>query len=229
MSAAGGPAAFVTAHDGWKAEYARLFDAMGPRRYLLTFHGTRYIDHEGALRYDLRFLHDPSKVTHPPVCPVRSTLLFISYEILSYRILSTPPRAQGIIVSLSCQSETNKKDLARQPRFSLGCDEDAQLRRSGNYSFADAASTVFGLVPAGRQPATYRLAELLLGGSIPILYLADKSYRLPYSLSIGTCAQPAIISGRLADPSNLSPISLLLLLLLLCRLERLRTGGEYPV
>ena len=82
-------------------------------------------------------------------------------------------------------SKTNEKDLARQPRFFFDCDEDARQRK--NYSFLGTSSTIFGLAPAGRQPATYRLAELLLGGSIPILFLAEKTYRLPYALTIGMC------------------------------------------
>lgn len=42
------------------------------------------------------------------------------------------------------------------------------LKQYDKYDYADLMNTTFSLIPAGRSPATYRLAECLSAGSIPV-------------------------------------------------------------
>ena len=56
----------------------------------------------------------------------------------------------------------------------------AEYRRAfDTYEFEDLANTTFGLVPAGRSPATYRLAEVMAAGAIPVVVASD--YVLPFT------------------------------------------------
>jgi len=56
-------------------------------------------------------------------------------------------------------------------------------RVSSRYTQQELRNTTFGLVPVGRSPATFRLAETILGGQIPII-IAPRSFRLPFADSI---------------------------------------------
>lgn len=42
-------------------------------------------------------------------------------------------------------------------------------RQYGEYDYGDLMNTTFALIPAGRSPATYRLAEALSAGAIPVM------------------------------------------------------------
>ena len=41
------------------------------------------------------------------------------------------------------------------------------------YDYSDLMETTFGLVPAGRSPGTYRLAEVMSAGAIPVIVARD--------------------------------------------------------
>ena len=49
---------------------------------------------------------------------------------------------------------------------------------SARHEFADLMNTTFGLVPAGRSPATYRLAEVMSAGAIPVF--VNRDYVRPF-------------------------------------------------
>ncbi len=42
-----------------------------------------------------------------------------------------------------------------------------------DYEYNDLMNTTFGLIPAGRQPATFRLAEVMSAGAIPVFVARD--------------------------------------------------------
>lgn len=45
---------------------------------------------------------------------------------------------------------------------------DALNVTASRHDYEDLMNTTFGLVPAGRSPATYRLAEVMSAGAIPV-------------------------------------------------------------
>lgn len=45
--------------------------------------------------------------------------------------------------------------------------------RYDDYEYSDLMDTTFGLVPAGRSPGTYRLAEVMGAGAIPVIVARD--------------------------------------------------------
>eukprot|EP00752_Nemacystus_decipiens_P012932 g11446.t1 len=53
--------------------------------------------------------------------------------------------------------------------------EYCQSLRDGydDYDYSDLMETTFGLVPAGRSPGTYRLAEVMGAGAIPVIVARD--------------------------------------------------------
>jgi len=50
-------------------------------------------------------------------------------------------------------------------------------KRNSNYSFQDLLNTTFALVPEGRQPSSYRLAEVMSAGCIPVFVASDQYVR----------------------------------------------------
>ena len=52
-------------------------------------------------------------------------------------------------------------------------------------TYADLLNTTFALVPAGRQPASYRLAEVMAAGAIPVFVSGDRLTSSPYVRPFG--------------------------------------------
>lgn len=50
---------------------------------------------------------------------------------------------------------------------------DALNATSERYDYVRLMNSTFGLVPAGRSPATYRLAEVMSAGAIPVFVTRD--------------------------------------------------------
>ncbi|KAJ7551420.1 hypothetical protein O6H91_06G014700 [Diphasiastrum complanatum] len=79
-----------------------------------------------------------------------------------------------VIVATTCKHETNDKLLRWQPWRGSKCDKDQAIFDS--YEFVELLNSTFGLVPAGRSPASYRMLEVLSVGTIPVL-IADNYVR----------------------------------------------------
>ncbi len=78
-----------------------------------------------------------------------------------------------VIVAMHCLESHGEHLL---PEFLTYC----QQLKDGydDYDYASLMNTTFGLVPAGRSPASYRLAEVMGSGAIPVLVARD--YVLPF-------------------------------------------------
>jgi hypothetical protein len=63
---------------------------------------------------------------------------------------------------------------------SYPADYDRYFVLSDLYSYEDLMNSQFGLVPRGRQPATYRLIECLKLGVVPIIYDSLEGLVLPF-------------------------------------------------
>lgn len=87
---------------------------------------------------------------------------------------------KDVIIATTCNHETNNKLLRWQPWRGVGCEED-QIQYDRN-NFTDLMNTTFGLAPAGRSPASYRMLEVLSAGAIPVL-IAD-NYVKPFDTLI---------------------------------------------
>ncbi|XP_024372133.1 uncharacterized protein [Physcomitrium patens] len=92
-----------------------------------------------------------------------------------------------VIVATNCDHATNDYHRREHPELGEGCDEDKEVWKKHN-SYEDLMNTTFALVPAGRQPSSYRFIEVLAAGSIPVL-IAD-NYVKPFDSLIPwyTCA-----------------------------------------
>lgn len=87
---------------------------------------------------------------------------------------------EDVIIATTCNHETNNKLLRWQPWRGTGCEEDQILFDRNDYT--DLMNTTFGLAPAGRSPASYRMLEVLSAGAIPVL-VAD-NYVKPFDTLI---------------------------------------------
>ncbi|KAG0556237.1 hypothetical protein KC19_11G037500 [Ceratodon purpureus] len=74
---------------------------------------------------------------------------------------------EDVVVATTCRQYTNNKILEEHPELGIHCDEDRELYTK--FGFKDLMNTTFGLAPAGRQPASYRLIEVMSAGAIPVL------------------------------------------------------------
>ncbi|KAJ7525400.1 hypothetical protein O6H91_17G048900 [Diphasiastrum complanatum] len=72
-----------------------------------------------------------------------------------------------VIVVTTCKQGTNDKILRQQPWRGAECNKDQTLFES--YDYVELLNSTFGLAPAGRSPASYRMLEVLSAGTIPIL------------------------------------------------------------
>ena len=81
-----------------------------------------------------------------------------------------------VIVATTCEHPTNNYKRTEHPELGEGCDEDREVH--AKYDFVDLMNSTFALVPAGRQPASYRFTEALSAGAIPVL-IAD-NYVKPF-------------------------------------------------
>jgi glucuronyl/N-acetylglucosaminyl transferase EXT1 len=101
-------------------------------------------------------------------------------SLRSYDSFRSIHNGKDVIVVTTCKHHTN--DLKRQadPQLGRHCEEDeAEYAR---YSFGGLMNTTFGLVPAGRQPNSYRLVEVMAAGVVPVL-IAD-NYVKPFDTII---------------------------------------------
>jgi len=87
---------------------------------------------------------------------------------------------KDVVVATTCNHRTNNFIRRDRPDVAENCDEDEELYL--RYNFLDLMNATFGLVPAGRQPNSYRFIEVLSAGSIPVL-IAD-NYVKPFDTMI---------------------------------------------
>lgn len=87
---------------------------------------------------------------------------------------------KDVIVATTCEHQTNSFHRKNHPELGADCEEDKALYAL--YNFIDLMNTTFALVPAGRQPASYRFTEVLSAGAIPVL-IAD-NYVKPFDTLI---------------------------------------------
>lgn len=74
----------------------------------------------------------------------------------------------GVVVSMHCLESHGEHLL---PQFTVYCEDLKETY--GDHDYASLMNTTFGLVPAGRSPATYRLAEVMGAGAIPVIVARD--------------------------------------------------------
>ena len=132
------------------------------RRYWLTFKGSLYIDDgEGRQRRALLNLTSAGS-NHGENDPTRRV------EVWQACGKALPGAAKA------------PRDVATR---SL-CDRLARDFKSAP-SYAALLNTTFALVPAGRQPASYRLAEVMAAGAIPVFVSGDLRSTSPYVRPFG--------------------------------------------
>ena len=85
-----------------------------------------------------------------------------------YSILPLHDEANGVIMSMNCSPLHGKHLLPENLAFCRRLQQG-----SGGYDYRSLMNTTFGLVPAGRSPATYRLAEVMGAGAIPVVVARD--------------------------------------------------------
>lgn len=76
--------------------------------------------------------------------------------------------AEGVVVALNCFEMHGEHLLPENADF---C--NALNVTSSRHDYGDLMNATFGLVPAGRSPATYRLAEVMSAGAIPVFVAMD--------------------------------------------------------
>eukprot|EP00903_Cladosiphon_okamuranus_P016254 g14992.t1 len=74
----------------------------------------------------------------------------------------------GVVISVHCFDKHGEHLLLENVDFCQSLKD-----RYGNYDYGDLMATTFGLVPAGRSPGTYRLAEVMGAGAIPVIVARD--------------------------------------------------------
>lgn len=82
--------------------------------------------------------------------------------------------AQGSVMAMNC-FEMHEEHL--YPENLDFC--DVLNATSHRYDYGELMNTTFGLVPGGRSPATYRLAEVMSAGAIPVFVTRDYVRPLP--------------------------------------------------
>eukprot|EP00904_Undaria_pinnatifida_P007033 jgi/Undpi1/345/HiC_scaffold_1.g00341.m1 len=83
-------------------------------------------------------------------------------------LLPLHDEANGIITALSCFELHGDHLLEENIEY---CKSLKQ--RYDNFDYNDLMNTTFGLVPGGRSPGTYRLAEVMSAGAIPVFVARD--------------------------------------------------------
>lgn len=76
--------------------------------------------------------------------------------------------SKGVVIAMNCFEMHGEHLLPENLAF---C--DALNSTAWRHDFTDLMNTTFGLVPAGRSPATYRLAEVMSAGAIPVFVTRD--------------------------------------------------------
>ncbi|KAH7433069.1 hypothetical protein KP509_07G053500 [Ceratopteris richardii] len=72
-----------------------------------------------------------------------------------------------IVVVTSCRHVGNGRVRKENATIDEECKRDEAIHKS--YKFDDLMNSTFGLAPAGRQPSSYRFAEILSAGGVPVL------------------------------------------------------------
>lgn len=75
---------------------------------------------------------------------------------------------EGRVIAFNCFELHDEHLLPENRDF---C--DALNATATRYDYVRLMNTTFGLVPAGRSPATYRLAEVMSAGAIPVIIARD--------------------------------------------------------
>lgn len=76
--------------------------------------------------------------------------------------------ANRVIASMHCFELHNEQLLENNVEY---CEDLKE--RYYDYDYDRLMNTTFGLVPAGRSPGTYRLAEVMSAGAIPVFVARD--------------------------------------------------------
>ena len=74
----------------------------------------------------------------------------------------------GVVMSVHCFEMHGENMLPENVGY---C--QSLKSRDNMYDYSDLMETTFGLVPAGRSPGTYRLAEVMSAGAIPVIVARD--------------------------------------------------------
>lgn len=76
--------------------------------------------------------------------------------------------ASGVIMSMHCFENHGQHLLPENVDYCQYLKD-----RYEDHDYASLMNTTFGLVPAGRSPGTYRLAEVMGAGAIPVIVARD--------------------------------------------------------
>lgn len=139
-----------------EADSALAFLPPWKRRYLLTFKGA--INHRARLRAGLH--HDVSRRV----------------------VLVTNPNPHQCLPSTNADRPyAQRQSQAFSPLHGDCCSKMRQHYKA--YDYGSLLNTTFALVTPGRQPASYRLAEVMASGCIPIFF-GFEGAMLPYGETI---------------------------------------------
>ncbi|CAM9928400.1 unnamed protein product, partial [Hapterophycus canaliculatus] len=83
-------------------------------------------------------------------------------------VLGLHSEPDGVVVALNCFDLHDEHLLPQYEDFCAALNET-----SSRHEYEDLMNTTFGLVAAGRSPATYRLAEVMSAGAIPVFVARD--------------------------------------------------------
>ncbi|CAM9341025.1 unnamed protein product [Ectocarpus sp. 4 AP-2014] len=96
--------------------------------------------------------------------------LYISGHGSEERISLLPLQDEehGVVVTMHCFEEHHEQLLPENAEFCQALRDQYE-----GYDYRSLMNSTFGLVPAGRGPATYRLGEVMSAGSIPVFVGRD--------------------------------------------------------
>lgn len=134
-------------------------------------------------------------VTFKGTVYVRSTIGWFRESLLK---LHNPK--EKIVVVTTCDHQTNQQKIRKTPMLAHYCKSNASAYKE--YSYSDLLNTTFSLVPAGRQPASYRFLESLRAGAVPVLIRSiHHPYVLPFDQIIcwPRCVVSVLINSYTGD------------------------------
>ncbi|CAM9308820.1 unnamed protein product [Pylaiella littoralis] len=85
-----------------------------------------------------------------------------------FSVVQLHSEPDGVVTALKCFGVHEEHLLPENEEFCNALNETAS-----RHDYGELMNTTFGLVPAGRQPATYRLAEVMSAGAIPVFVARD--------------------------------------------------------
>ncbi|CAM9403601.1 unnamed protein product [Scytosiphon promiscuus] len=83
-------------------------------------------------------------------------------------VLALHSEPDGVVMALNCFDLHDEHLLPQYEEFCVALNDT-----SSRHEYEDLMNTTFGLVAAGRSPATYRLAEVMSAGAIPVFVARD--------------------------------------------------------